>query len=424
MNATSPPTTFTRRMVAGNIAALFSGSAVSQGMTALALLLTARQLGVIGYGQYSSSIALASMTAIVFNLGMDIWLLREGAHEPKRLGVYVGSVLSIKAIAGLVWFIVLALISPWLNTITSSNSFPVPLVILSAVVVWLDGVLFTLLTTFKALLRNKYTSIIDATSDFVWVLATTALIGLGVRHAVPYMQARAGVMIGTVAIAGILARRIERFKTDLQVTQRIIKETFPYAASEFLAWTSMRVDILILATISGEEAVGLYAPAVSLANALFLVPAAVYSVILPVLSNLFGSHPRQAWLTAGRSLGLLVLLGAVLSVLLYMGSPLLVALLGSSFGGSLEILRILSGNVFIHSLSFGMAAILVAVNQQARRTLVQAAAVGINVLANLIVIPQFGIQGAAWVYVGTEIVLLAGYSALVFQHWMRSRQST
>jgi len=70
-----------RRNVVNNIAALLSGSAIAQGMTMLAIMLTARQLGAVKYGEYVSAYTLASATAIVFNLGLDIWLLREGGRR-------------------------------------------------------------------------------------------------------------------------------------------------------------------------------------------------------------------------------------------------------------------------------------------------------------------------------------------------------
>jgi O-antigen/teichoic acid export membrane protein len=182
----------------------------------------------------------------------------------------------------------------------------------------------------------------------------------------------------------------------------------------------MRLDVLIVAMILGEVAVGLYSPAVGLANALFIIPAAVYAVILPVLSNLFASHVDQAWLTAKRSLWLLLALGAGLSVTLYLLAGPLVSLLGTSFAGSQEILQILSVILFIHSISIGMAAILVAVNEQAKRTVVQAIAVVVNGTLNLLAVSVLGIRGAAYVYVLTEVVLASGYTWLVLRYRARS----
>jgi O-antigen/teichoic acid export membrane protein len=219
----------------------------------------------------------------------------------------------------------------------------------------------------------------------------------------------------------IFARRITRIRVKNTVAKRILKETFPYTASEFLAWTLMRVDILLLAALLGDQAVGIYSPAVSFANILFLVPAAIYTVILPVLSGLYSSNPHQAWLTALRSLGLLLVVGSALSIFIFWISPLLINILGESYHAATDLLKIMSLILVVHSLAFGMAAILVAVKQQSRRMIVQAIAVGVNIFLNLLVIPPYGVKGAAWVYVTTEVVLLAGYSGLVFQYWKKSR---
>lgn len=417
---TSMELKFNRRTLIENIAALFSGSAVAQGMTALALLLTARQLGAAVYGQYAASLALTSFSAILFSLGMDIWLLREGGRRLERLGGLLGSVLAIKVGLGLVWFTLMALIAPLLNPLVHTNSFPAELVRLSALVVWLDSTFASILTSYKASLRNKFTSILDAGSDTLWLLATLLLIFAGLKTASAYFLARILVLAGSLGVAFGLARRSLQIRPNMDTIRQIKQEAFPYAASEFLAWTSMRLDVLIVALLLGEVAVGLYSPAVGLANALFIIPAAVYAVILPVLSNLFASHVDQAWLTAKRSLWLLLVLGAGLSVTLYLLAGPLVSLLGTSFGGSREILQILSVILFIHSISFGMAAILVAVNEQAKRTVVQAIAVVTNGALNLLVVSWLGIRGVAYVYVITELVLLGGYSWLVFRYRART----
>jgi O-antigen/teichoic acid export membrane protein len=70
------PFELNRSKIFGSIATLFSGSVVAQGMTALALLLTARQLKVDAYGQYTACITITSMLSILFSLGLDVWLLR------------------------------------------------------------------------------------------------------------------------------------------------------------------------------------------------------------------------------------------------------------------------------------------------------------------------------------------------------------
>jgi len=405
-----------RRNVVQNIAALFSGSVVAQGMTALALLLTARQLGAATYGQYASCFILASFTSIVFSLGLDIWLLREGGRNPARMADAVGSVLAIKLVLGLGWLAAMLALSPLFD----SSTFPTSLLQLSMVSIWLDTLFSTPLTAFKASLRNQYTSLLEGGADTAWFAITLALIAAGERQAANFIWARIAVQAIFLAIALVLVGGIVRLQPNLVTARRAVRETLPFAASEFLAWTSMRVDVLIVALLLGKTEVGQYSPAVGIINAAFLIPAAVYLVVTPVLSNLFVTNVRQGWLTARRSLLLLLAVGVAMSAAMFLLAGPVVALLGQSFRGSRQVLQILSAILFVHSLSFGLAAILIAANLQTRRTVVQVVAVLVNVSLNLLVVRWAGIRGAAVVYVITEMVLFSGYGWLVWQHWQQA----
>lgn len=409
---TSPPTQLqlNRRAVISNIAILFSGSALSQGVTFLALLLTVRQLGAIHYGQYAACFTLASFSSIMFSLGLDIWLLREGSRNLVRLGEFLGSVLTIKGIVGLGWFGLITLLPPLLN----SNLFPAELIRLSALSVWLESLFATVLTAYKASLRNRIVTILGASSNTLWLLATLLLIRSGAQQVAVYMQIRAGVLLFSLIVAVLLTWYCWALPTAaFQTIKRAIHEALPFAISELLAWTSMRLDVLIIAFVLGQYAVGLYSPATGIVNALFMIPATVYMVIVPVLSNLFVTNVKQAWLTAKRSVLLLAAVGIGLFLALAVGARSLTSLLGTSFRGSQEVMQILSLVPLLHSLTFGMAAILVATNQQVYRTLVQAIAVVANMALNLLVVRWAGIYGVAVVYVVTEIVLLVGYAWLV-----------
>src|SRR5512143_1029785 len=145
------PFEINRSKIVSSIATLFSGSIIAQGMTALALLVTARQLQVDGYGQYTACVTITGMLTILFSLGLDVWLLREGGRSPERISEIAGSVLSIKGIFGIAWILVLWFLFPLLN----QQSFPPRLLHFSIILMWSDTLLQTCLTAFKAVLRNR-----------------------------------------------------------------------------------------------------------------------------------------------------------------------------------------------------------------------------------------------------------------------------
>ena len=398
-----------RSKIVGSIATLLSGSVVAQGMTALALLLTARQLKVDGYGQYAACISITSMLAIFFSLGLDVWLLREGGRTPSKIAELASSVLSIKASFGLVWMLVLWILAPLFN----QQSFPTSLLRWSVILILSDTLLATSLTVFKASLNNKIPSILEASADTIWFGCTLLLMSYGLKQPEDYLKIR--VIVSLLALSLILFLLVKRFGLhyELPLTIRALHESFPFTASEFLANITMRADVVIISVTLGKTATGLYSPAVGLVNMAFLVPLAVHLVMVPVLSNLHQNHPQQAKKTARHTIFLSLLLGIGLSLLYYVGSPLIIPLLGPSYAGSVAILQILSWLLLFKCGSYAMAAILVATDQQVKRSSIQVIAAISNIVLNLLVVFWLGIKGVAFVYVITEVILFAGYTWLV-----------
>ena len=399
----------THRNVIGNVAVLFSNSAISQGLTAFALLLTARALGARTFGQYAACFALTGILSVGFNLGLDTWLLREGARAQAKYSELVGSVFAIKILAGGIWMLLIL----GLARILDQQTFPPRLLILCAFSVWMDGLLLTALAAFKASLRNKFTLILESTSDGIWFAGTLLLFLAGNRAADTYVLLRVLVLVLAVLAGFLLVRLYIGMSAKMSTARYAVSATKPFAVSDFLAFASMRLDVTIVALTIGEFFVGLYSPAVSITNALYLIPNAVYLVMVPVLSKLFESDIEQAWATARRFTWALLGIGLLSFALLAIGARPLVSLLGESYRSSVPILQILSLILLFKSITFAMAGILVATGLQARRTVVQGIAVLFNAALNLIVVYRFGINGVAVVYVLTEIILLAGYFWLV-----------
>lgn len=405
---------------------VFSGSAIAQGVTALALLAIARRLGVAHYGQYAACYTLASFTSIFYHLGLDNWLLREGGQASERLGKKAGSVLAIRSFGGAIWLVGMIIFALLLNSTSEifRQRLPAGVLILSALVVWLDCLLAAALVTFRTAMRNQVGSLLEAGVDTLWLLITLVMISSGEQRAGAYLASRAGVLLLGLAISTVFLQRVIRLQSDKKTIQQIVREAPPFASAEFLAWSLARLDVLVVTFALGEVAVGAYSPAVSLVSALFLVPYAVYGVMVPVLSRLYPSNLRQMRLTTLRMLFLLSAIGLGLAVLTNLVTPLVISALGKSFGETLVILRILSILFVIKCPTTGIVAVIVVTGKQAKRVGVQIVAVLFNLILNLVVVYQYGIRGVAVVYVLTELLLLAGYVWVVWGNPTRRGMST
>ena len=399
-----------------NIGALFSGSTVARVLSALSIFILARQLGVDRFGQYTAALALTKLTSILFSLGLDSWLLREGRRRGERFATAVGTSLAIKVVLGLLWLALIAAASPFLN----QASFPTILVILAGISTLMEEVTATGWSAFKSALRNKVTVWLIVSAPALFLLLTLLLVLRGVDEAAYYFGAR----ILSFAVAGALALFLVWRSFGIQVrwerAPSILRETGSFGLSHGFALVYERADITIIAYVLGQRAAGLYAPAVSLMTTLFLIPQAIYEVMLPMVSAIHARDPADVRRPAFR----LFLLSAGLGVLLGLGMaigahPLVWLIFGSEYAASGPILVVLSNVLVFKAVSFALAAVLAAVGWQGRRVIVQAGAALFNIVVTLFVVGRYGIDGVAHVYVFTEFLLMAGYLILLLR-WQRT----
>jgi O-antigen/teichoic acid export membrane protein len=194
------------------------------------------------------------------------------------------------------------------------------------------------------------------------------------------------------------------------------RQGFPFLLADGLGVVYATIDITLVATILGKEAVSIYGPAIVLVNALFMIPNTVYGVLVPVIGRTHTSQPekaRQASLFFIIGLGFL---GLVLSGLISLfAAPIIHILYGPDFVTSGPVLAILGFVFFFKSLNFALGGILTAIDWQRERVLVQVGAAVFNVALNLLVIRVYGVMGVAVVYVLTELLLCGGYAVFAMR---------
>jgi O-antigen/teichoic acid export membrane protein len=385
---------------------LVSATSIGQVAAGISILLTARPLGVDSFGQYTACFALTRMTSILFTLGTDTWLLREGRRGKIPVGKLIGSNFAIKSLMGLIWLFGLFVVSLFLNPTT----YPPQLLVLSALATWLEATLQTVSYFFIISLKNKATLTLELVSSLGLLFGT---LGLGFIHQVDpmvYALLRVGMASLAILVGLVWSRKVDALSLDTKVFKETLKHILPFALSDALLLIYTQADITIVAIILGKQAAGLYSPASSILRAMFVIPSAVYLVMTPVISQLVAQGSQRLSSVIRQTYLLLAGIGAFL----WLGTGLLGPgfswlVLGSRFSTSGEILVILGVILFLKSCSYASASIIVATTGQGKRVILQAMVAAINVILNLLVIQRFGIEGVAWVYVISEMALLVGY---------------
>jgi O-antigen/teichoic acid export membrane protein len=410
---------FSGKQVVANILALFSGTALARALTAITLIVIARQLGPEAYGQYSASIALVGMATVLFSLGLDGWLLYRGGKDPQHLDVRFTSAFSLKTVLGAVWLVGVWAIAPHLN----QASFPWILIVLASLSLWLEEIGKITWTVFKACMRNDLTLILMVISQALFLGITLWLASQYVQEPAGYMGGRLlAATLGSVVSSVLVARQVG-FRLRLGTLVPTLRGTLPFAASIAFAMIYGRADLTIVANELGTTAAGLYAPAITLTNALFLIPAAVYGVMVPFYGH--GDADNGAWVSgsATRLIPGMAVAGIALGIgLALIADPLVSLLYGEAFQASGDVLAILGGVLALRFPNMALAAVLVAVGWQIPRVGAQGVAAALNVALNMLLVHQVGVLGVARIYVLTEGILLLGYLGL-FAIWMKKRRT-
>ena len=397
-----------------NNIAIYSGSTtIAQVIMMVYVVVLARILGPKELGFFSSAYSLVGLTAFFLNLGMDTWLLRKSGLYPDVTALS-GMVLKIKAWIGIGWSIALVVIVPLIRP----DLFSLTMMLICSVDVWSDVCFNTQIQALNVQRRMATITWLVLLSRGGRFLGLVLLYFLGANSAVLFAFTRAAAtLIGFFAATWM--HKPKWNSKGLLTTREVISESVPYGLSDFLSLIYTNADVTILALMAGATAVGLYSPGSGIIHALFVIPNAIFSVIIPIMTKLGAKDIGRFRASLPLLFASFILMGAAMWVVIGLSAKWLIPfLLGDQYQFTGSILFILSPILLLKFISFACAVVLVCVGWQHRRLVFQLVAAVFNVVANIMIIPFYGITGVAWVYVISELILVLGYSWVTVE-WIR-----
>lgn len=404
-----------RQRLVADASLLTAANILARLLSAITLIIITRLLGRDAYGQYAAALALTRIASVLFNLGLDGWLLRSGRWHRDTLQQNTTAILLIKLVLGVVWLLGLLGVTQFLNW----EAFPPLLVLLAATSTWLEEFAATAIAAAQASLRNQIAAAITVGTQLLLLLALGVLLLIQASTTEMYMVGRLGATLiaGLTAVWGL--RHLFGLQFSRKAVQQALTETPMFALSLGLALLSHQADVVIVANWLGKAAAGVYAPAITIASTLFLLSTSIYNVLLPLFSRLYENEGKYQIVTAVRQfIRYTFILSSVMTLSLALTARWIVWLAyGNEYAQSGQILTIFSLVLFSRSFIVVGAAVLTAVGWQKQRVIVQIIATTLNILLNLLIVTQtsWGLWGVAWVYVLSEAVAMLGYWYYVWQ---------
>lgn len=398
-----------------NVGVAIGGVLAARGLGTLTQVALARLMGVADFGVYTICYTLLGPVVMVASFGLDTWLLRQGTGA-QTLDTTISQVFLIRFVAtgGLMALAVtVVLVSSQTNTV-------VP-VILAALGLTFELLLTTAYTALRVQMRNRAAACVQvvvaglglALIWMFWSQQAPLLVATG------YRLVAAGVGVGLVI--WLLWRSLRLMYWRLGEFVIIVRQAFPYFASDLLATVALKADLTLVALLLGAVGAGIYSPALTIVNTTFLVPMVAWQVLLPTISQYTPGTRAFRAIVGGALLGS-VLYGLVWLLVLGWGADVIIRLVFHvEYMEAAPLLRVMSLIPLLKSINFCSAMLMVARDKQVLRTKLLAVSAIINVVANLICIPLFGLTGAAWINLWTEALLLVCYG---YGAWMAVKQTS
>jgi PST family polysaccharide transporter len=383
------------------VAWLIGERLVRGAVTVVALAAVARHLAPSGFGVLNYANAVVGLAVPLAQLGLDTILVRELVKNPGRTGTLLGTAFCLRLVAG-VFFAGLLLGSSQLFSIIGSAQpalGPMSIIIVAQAGEVVD-------CWFKSQIQSRTVVVIrggvviaSAGVKLVLVAMNAGLVSFAWVYAIEAVT-YASVLI---MFSRLRYKHLPPWSFDVKLARVLVFEAWGFALASFLAALAVRLDQLSVTGMLGEAPAGLYFGALRLMEFPLLIATATSVSLIPEMARafdaealenklevIFGIMSAIAWMTA---------IGTTL-----VGPWLVVHLLGKAYSGSWSVLIILAWSTLFYFPGLIRANFLAMRSASATQAATALGSLGVQSVLVYLLVPRFGISGAAFSFLITQFV--------------------
>ena len=375
------------------LAGRFLGFPINLVMAAL----VARYLGVDSFGELSFAAGLVALFASVAALGLDNIVVREVVRNPESEPVITGTALLMRVVAGALFTIAiiigakLALLPDreyWILVITSLS-----LVFLSSAV---------LKCYFEAKVRAKFVAQAMLGQIVVSAMLKTLLILFEAR-----LEWFAVVLLVDSMVlffilfrfyrheAGVPGPGAWRFEFDTAIS--LLSSSWPFMAQAVALTVYMKLDQLMIRVMLGVEEVGIYSAAVRISESWLVIAVILTTSLYPALISAQQKSEQLFRELLADFYSLMFWCSIFLAVPIALFSDTIIILIfGREFAEAGEVLAVHAWSGICVFMITASSRWYLAINRE--RSILYRALLGAitNILLNYLLIPTYGVVGAAY----------------------------
>jgi len=392
------------REMARNYSVHFAGRVLGTFFGIVTIAILTRHLGETGYGELTTAMTFLQIFGVMVDFGLTLTLVQmisEHGADERRI---TGGILGLRLVSGIIFFGLAAFIGA---------SLPYSPIIKMAIAV---GTLSYLFMTASGMLVGVFQKHLA-----MWRVALSELLNrfatLGAVVAFAYLQFGVVAMMVAFIIGNFLQLVSTMYlakpyvkiwpRIDTAIWKDAIIRGWPIGLSILFNLIYLKSDILILGFFRPQADVGIYGAAYKILDVITAIPVMYMGIALPSLVHYWSIDAKKDFRKMiQKSFDFFSIVSIpILAGALVVGVPLLVFVSGEAFaqsGAVLKVLMIAAVIVFYGSLT---GHVIVALKLQKPMTWGYAATAVLALVGYLLVIPRFGLWGAAWMTVVSEAII-------------------
>jgi O-antigen/teichoic acid export membrane protein len=408
-----------------NTALALVANVIIKASTSILFILIGRILGPTESGVFSLGTTYFTIVFGLSALGLHELLVREVAPRHEESARYFVNYLALRLVFSMSFYLLLLmglrLFQPY-SPETERVILILALAALPEAVFTICGALFEAHETLAApTLAAVINSLVKIAGGF-WLLRWGASV-----DDIAWLMVAAGVislLVFPPALVRLFRRTPQRGRAvpDPAFGLAQLRQTPGFFAIHLFSVLDYQTDAFLISLMLTETDLGYYSAALTITLAISLMTFAIRAAIYPVMSRYAREAPdKLALLHAKANQYLIALALPIAAAVCLLARPIIRLIYGEAFAPAAPVLQVSIWAAVFLLVNVPNARLLLVDNRQAAAAGLTAVSMSVNVVANLILIPLFGIVGAATARVVASAAFFLSIHLYVRANILRSR---
>lgn len=389
-----------------NFIALLFSNIISQLLVFLAGSYYAKKLGSTGFGDLTTVQAIITYFTMVVFFGLQTYGTREIAKDEKKIKYIVGDILTFRVIIFILCFIVISFMALILKIKYEDSSMSILLLLYGATL--LPSAL-SIDWVFSGTQEMEYNAVYSIIKAFLpYILLLILLKNKNQTYLVPLFTLIALIAGGIYQffIYFIKDRYSIKLNLDKNKINEYIKFGLPFLISGILAMINGNVDRIVIKFTRGSTEAGIYASGYYIIYFLINIITMIFTPIFPIIINCFNSKDTDGMKKIMNMLSKIITAVAFPLVIggILLSKQLILLIFDSTYLKAYLPFSILLIYIFILFFREIYGYGLNACNREKKYLKAVTVSAFVNLLFNLIFTPKYGINTAAVITVGSEVI--------------------